>query len=291
MSVQQDMEKSRKKMSEQKFESDGNMTPEEQSQDLINQAHQAKSGAEIIQLAEKAIMLNPDCSEAYHLLGDHKAVELADAIEWYKKSMDAAQRTLGKKEFEQNKGHFWLVQETRPFMRAKQSYAETLAYGGKYEESVAQYKEMLALNPNDTQGVRYVYGSYLIILAYFKEFKKLLNLFPDEESTAWSFNKALYLFASQGTNDDSVKALVDAHKINEHVLALLTREKPMPKSIPEYYSPGQENEAQYYIAESANAWVSVNNALDWCYAVYKGMEKMKKSRIPNRNRKFKKKKR
>ncbi len=310
-SAQHDMEKFMKKISEQNFENEEemqafmnttmgkkyedvfpednknweDMSPQEQAIDLVEQSQSSQTKTEAIGLAEKAIEIDPDCAEAYQILGDYKAIDAQSAAPWYKKAMDAAKRTIGEKNFEEYKGHFWGFHETRPFMRAKQSYADTLVYSEKNEEAVAQYKEMLELNPGDNQGVRYAYGANLISLNQFEDYEALLEMFPDEGGAAWLFNKALYTFATKGMSQASVSTLLKAHQSNENVLPILAGKVDLSTSQPSYYSPGDDNEAQHYVRENANAWMSVPNAIGFVAAVYG--EGLKKRRIRSRNRKVK----
>ncbi len=314
-SAKRDIEKFMKKISEQNFESEEemqaflnntigkkyeevfpeenknweDMSPQEQALDLVDQAQSAQSRDEIIKLAEKAIKIDSDCSEAYQLLGDYKATDAASATPWYKKAMEAARRTIGEENFEEYRGHFWGFHETRPYMRAKQSYAETLVYADKDEEAATQYKEILELNPNDNQGVRYTYGSNLISLGRFEDYEALLEMFPDEAGASWLFNKALYTFLKKGASQASVSALLKAHESNENVLPILSGKVDMSPMTPSYYSPGDENEAQYYVRENAKAWMKFPKALQFSAAVYG--DGLKRRRIRSRNRKVKTKRR
>lgn len=309
-SAKRDMEKFMKKISAQNFDSEeemqsfmnnlmgkkyeetfseeakdwDDMTPQEQAENLIDQAHAASSQADIVRLAEKAIEIDPDCAEAYQMIADHTAKDAESAKPWFKKAMEAARRTIGKEAFEEYRGHFWGFHETRPYMRAKESYASMLIYTKKIAEGVAEYKEMLELNPNDNQGVRYVYGAHLVALKRYEEFEELLEMFPDEGGASWLFNKALYVFATKGVGQSAVTALLKAHEANVHVLPILAGKVDM-SSAPPYYSPGDENEAQYYAREHATAWMEVPDALNFAFTVFGSG--LKKSRIRSRNRKVK----
>lgn len=57
---------------------------------------------------------------------------------------------------------FWGILETRPYMRALMGLAQTLVELGRVNEALAQFRELLRLNPNDNQGVRYPLLSELV---------------------------------------------------------------------------------------------------------------------------------
>jgi hypothetical protein len=45
--------------------------------------------------------------------------------------------------------------------------------------------------------------------------------------------------------------------------AYLLGRKKMPRSLPEYYSPGDESEAIFYTKENLEPWKITPRALDW----------------------------
>jgi len=51
--------------------------------------------------------------------------------------------------------------------------------------------------------------------------------------------------------------------IKAKFIAYLLGRKKMPQSLPEYYSPGAETEAVFYVKENLEAWKSTPGALDW----------------------------
>src|SRR5665648_1303271 len=83
-------------------------------------------------------------------------------------------------------GHFWLMMETRPYMTAKLGFAHCLEALDWKEEAIKEYSDLLELNPNDNQGVRYALASILILTGKYKAFSDLFEKFKDEKSTFWS---------------------------------------------------------------------------------------------------------
>jgi hypothetical protein len=69
---------------------------------------------------------------------------------------------LGPRGFKEYAGHFWGFLETRPYMRARAGLAGTLLKLGDVDGALAHYRDMLKLNPNDDQGIRYVLAGCLI---------------------------------------------------------------------------------------------------------------------------------
>lgn len=84
------------------------------------------------------------------------------AIPLIERAVDAARRVIGTDRFAEMAGHFWGHVETRPYMRARFALAEALSAAGRAGEAIEHYEALLALNPNDNQGVRYVLVPTLI---------------------------------------------------------------------------------------------------------------------------------
>lgn len=138
------------------------MTPSQPaSRDAVGQAQQLMydawdaQGPKRLKLAHKALDISKDCADAYVLLAEEAASNLEEAKEFYQLGMAAGERALGQQTFEEDVGHFWGFLETRPYMRARHGLAECLWLLGQHQEALAHYREMLVLNPNDNQGIRY----------------------------------------------------------------------------------------------------------------------------------------
>lgn len=232
----------------------------EQAQQLVYEAFEAE-GVARYRLAEKALKLDPDCVDAYNILAE-AAPGLEETAELYQKGMTIAEKQLGKKFFKENKGYFWGLIETRPFMRAKFNYAQTLMALGKAEEAIGQMKELLELNPQDNQGVR----SYLFI-GYvdngdLANARKLLDQY-DEGLAEGAFNRALLEILEHGFSTKAVKRMKEAKKENKHVIQYLSGKKRLPSELPDYYGFGDENEAIVYAGEHLHLWRKISGLSDW----------------------------
>ncbi|WP_066065467.1 SEC-C metal-binding domain-containing protein [Neobacillus soli] len=237
---------------------------EERARNLIYDAFQSE-GKHRYNLAEEALRLNPNCVDAYVLLAE-RTKTLEEAILLYEKGIQVGERELGKAFLKENKGYFWGLIETRPFMRAKLHYAEALSQLGKVNESLQQYEELLELNPMDNQGVR-----YSLFVAYIDsgEFKKAGNLLQqyEEASAQGLYNKLLLELHEKGFTKNAVKLLKAAKKENKHVVAYLTDEKRLPDYPPDYYGFGDENEAIVYADMHLRLWRKIDGVREWLKSV------------------------
>jgi tetratricopeptide (TPR) repeat protein len=238
-------------------------TPLKEAQDLIYDAWEVDDSKRRVALARKALEISPDCADAYVLLAEETASSLTDALNLYRQGVEAGERALGKDAFEEDVGYFWDVLETRPYMRARAGLAECLWASGKHDEAIEHYKEMLRLNPNDNQGIRDLLMPRLIEIERDEEAEALFNEYLDDGMASRIYSRALLDFRKMGDSEISRKSLAAAVKKNKHIPAYLLGRKKMPRSLPEYYSPGAETEAVFYTKENLEAWKITPGALEW----------------------------
>jgi tetratricopeptide (TPR) repeat protein len=240
-------------------------TPIEKAQSLIYDALETV-GDRRLELAEQALKISADCADAYVLLAEEKANSLVEALQLYEAGMKAGERALGKEVFEKEAGHFWGMLETRPYMRARLGVAQCLWVLGRWEEAVAHFRELLRLNPNDNQGVRYLLASALLDLGKIDDLEELLGQY-DEPTALWLFTKALLAFVRQGDTPASRKLLREALDANPHVASYILGEKKLPRMLPERVGFGDTSEAVTYVAEFGNGWHRTEGAVDWMASV------------------------
>jgi tetratricopeptide (TPR) repeat protein len=236
------------------------LTAKEQAQDLVFAAYEqslAKGRASI----EKALKLDPDCIEAYEYLGDSEPVTEI-AIAFYERGIAIGRQLFGGKYLKEHKGMFWGFHETRPFMRCLQSYAEVLYDLGKVKECVAVFEEMIALNPNDNQGVRDQLLLYLIQLDEREKFEKYAKKYQKDGLAFSSFNRALFSFKTEGETEASNKKLMEAIHRNKFVALKIVSKKTIT-DLPEMFGIGDENEAKYYAFYARHIWHQTPGALEW----------------------------
>lgn len=65
----------------------------------------------------------------------------------YKQGVQVGEGGLGSETFEEDKGRFWGIVETKPYMRARQGLAEVLWVLGEREGAIEHLSDMLRLNP------------------------------------------------------------------------------------------------------------------------------------------------
>jgi hypothetical protein len=122
---------------------------------------------------------------------------------------------------------------------------------------------MLALNPNDNQGVRYSLLDQLLVLERHDEAAALLARYKGDGSAHWLYGEALLLFKTKGDTPATRRALDAARKHNAHVPPFLLGTKRLPRRSPEFVGWGDTSEAVAYAQDCGGAWRTTPGALDW----------------------------
>jgi tetratricopeptide (TPR) repeat protein len=234
----------------------------DKAKEIFYKACEAPGKKRRIALAKKAIEISPLCADAYVLLAEHEARASDVQLALYRQALEGGRKAIGD-EFDELTGEFWGWLETRPFMRAKLGLAICLWERNEREEALKHLREMLHLNPNDNQGVRSILAAYLLESSLHAELAALLKAYKDDTSTNLSFSRALLLFRLHGDSAKSRKALAAAVKQNKHVRLYVTGEKALPKSLPPFYSWGDDSEAVHYADGFKKGWDETPGAIDW----------------------------
>jgi len=235
-------------------------TNKEKAQDLVYEAYDL-TPAIAKKKIEKALQLDPDCIEAYEYLGDtEESIQKADAF--YEKGIEIGRRLFCGEKYNEYKGYFWGIVETRPFMRCLRDHAEILYLLGKKKECVEIFEEMIEFNPNDNQGVRDQLMLYLIELNEDSKYEKYFKMFKNEDKAFSLFNYALYTFKKEGDTLKSKKQLQKALKQNKYVAKKILSAISIVE-LAEYYGIGDENEADYYVSYAQPIWWETKGAIDW----------------------------
>ena len=237
------------------------------AQEIMWDAWEAGDRRRRVALAKKALMVSPLCSDAYVLLAQETARNADEALQLYRQGVEAGEKALGKTAFRDDVGHFWGILETRPYMRARHGLAQSLWESGAREEAVTHYQDMLRLNPNDNQGIRYILLDCLLTLGRDDQAGKLLRRYKNDIAAAWAWSGTLTLFRREGDSPESRKALGRAVSSNIHVSDYLLGRKKLPRNLPALISMGGEDEAIAYVHDSVQAWAAAPGALAWVEGV------------------------
>lgn len=160
------------------FESPVDESDAEDVYDYLELAESATSDKKALKYAKKALELDPDNVDAGAMVAELSTNSIEKLIEKYEVLLDKEAKKLKQQGYfnEDSIGNFWLILETRPYMRLYHSYVDALIDCGRIRTAVKHCSEMLRLCENDNLGIRH----------------RLMNLYAhleDEESAIELFNK------------------------------------------------------------------------------------------------------
>lgn len=229
------------------------VTAREQARELLFDAWDSVGRVERVRLAKQALELYPNSADAYVILAQETAVNVEEMKDYYARGVRAGEQDLGSDFFTENKGYFWRMVETRPYMRAKQGYAECAWELGEHDEALQHYRHMLELNPVDNQGIRYSLIQKLIELRRYEEAEGWLDEYP-EESAQMAYNRILVMHGKNGLSKKVEDAMEEAYIVNPHVPDYLLGKRALPDERPEYVGFGDESEAAEYVFDHFRLW-------------------------------------
>lgn len=245
-------------------------TPKYKSDEILEQAFEASSKSKAIKLAKKALEIYPDNIDAESLLADYEE-NMLKKLNKYNKVIEKATKLLEKQDMfkKENIGDFWLILETRPYMRARYNKILILKDLGRNTEALKECEEVLRLCKHDNMGVRYILLNLYCLLEKFEECQKLYKKYNDS-SAHMQFSMAI-MYYKKGDYTKCIQFLRKLEAQNEFVLDFLLNENGefLDAEYSEYYSSGSEEEAVIIIHDFMNLLMSVPCFADFLQTEYR----------------------
>ena len=164
----------------------------ERSIRYYEQALEAPSKKKAIELLDYALNLDSNNLDAFLFLQRLKTKDDTDFLAQVKKREESVYENYRKSGFlTENKGHFYAITSTRPYIRMLRSIVEVSSMLGDYETTIRYGKKILTLNRHDNTGVRYILSGLYVNLRDFASFETLWRKFPGEGSSFYLADKAL----------------------------------------------------------------------------------------------------
>ena len=200
--------------------------------DYVNMAYEADSEQDALKYARKALQLDKNCLDAEMMIAELTSGDSEELKKTYEKLIEKAEKALKESDIfrEENKGHFWLIIETRPYMRLRYSYIRLLMDLGKFRKAIRECEDILQLCEGDNMGVRYLLIS---LYAFFEDELNVIRLHKryEEEASAQmllpiialyykldDYKKAeAYLKKLKKVNDELEDVFCDAEDIDENL--------------------------------------------------------------------------
>ena len=226
------------------------------AQCIMYEAWEQPDSRERERLSTIATLVSSECADAFSELAS-LSEDQAARLKFSELAVAAGERALGGKPQEARWGHL----ECRPYLRAKAGLAASLWDSGRHADAIAEYRDILRLNPGDNQGIRCVLLSRLGQLARFDEMDELVSHYPHDALADTAFTRALLAYRRKTADADALLGAALAR--NRFVPDYLSGRKRVPKHLSGRIAMGSPDEAKAYAAEFASIWRQVEGALDW----------------------------
>lgn len=157
---------------------------------LIGEIPEEATEEHVIRSAKEALAISEDCMAAWLMWGIH-AENDAKAMELFEKGIGRGRKRFADllAETGPERG-LWGHIEARDFMRLLHERAKLLEVSQDAEGAIAAYREMLALNPHDNQGIRGDLLRLLMVFRKIEEGRALLEAFPNDADTSMAWGNA-----------------------------------------------------------------------------------------------------
>ena len=181
------------------------------------------------------------------------------------KGLKPASALLAPPSSSKQRGHFWGLIETRPYMRARAGLARALWQCGEYDQAIMNWNDLLRLNTGDNLGIRYVLAARLLELGRDRRTRRSCSRrMPDDGRAYLIWAVRCSSFAPTVIRPNHARLSATALASNPHVPAYLLGHKPL-RTTPRlrYMGPGDDSEAAYWAAETIKSWAATPGALAW----------------------------
>jgi len=224
---------------------------EQLAQNLIYKAMETK-GKKRKKLINDALKLDDQSIDAYVLLGNDSH-SVKKALSYYEKAIKLGEEKF-RDTYDEDKGHFWGMVSTRPFMRAKEAYATALKASGLLSDAISHFEQMIELNPNDNQGIRFILCDTYLENDNIKKAEQLLKNYEEDNATHFQYNRIIVEYVKNGYTLRLDEIITKALAENSHVPDYLLERKIISGNIPNQYRLGDETEAQIYVLATQHIW-------------------------------------
>lgn len=234
----------------------------DRAQDLFFEAMDRLDEPEGFELLGQAVQLDPDCTDARLVLIEFSGASMDDQVASLATVTRRAAARLGPAFFKEHAGHFWLLLETRPYMRARMRYAMALAESGREPKAIEEYLGLLHLCPGDNLGVRYGLLGLLLTFDRLVDAERLIEQYADHIGATMAWGRVL-LALLRDDRAAAGKLLRLARSSNRHAEPYLAARAKLPKELPESWTLGSAEEARIVARDLGEAWRRHPEAVIW----------------------------
>ena len=165
----------------------------DQAYDLFDQAMEQENAQEAKKLLQQAIELNPDLLDAKTELVSLQYDDPIDRIHQWTNLLNEEKEKLKANGYfeEENQGEFWMIFETRPYMRTLYTLARQYLDMHSYTMAIGILQDLIELDENDHLGARFDLAGCYMMMEDAEDLDHLIDLYDASENVAMLFFEAI----------------------------------------------------------------------------------------------------
>ena len=163
----------------------------------------------------------------------------------------------------------WHFVDNRPFLLLLGEYATLIEATDGPQKAIPLYEEVIALNPNDNQGIREFLSTAFVKTNRLEDLVKLDTQYPDDAMQGLKIGVLLALY-KLGRLDEARMHIKKIQKYSAHVFReILKTDHPQPALIPGRIQVGGDDEAWLYWRDQGTFWMAAPGAREFLRANFK----------------------
>ncbi|MGV3548350.1 tetratricopeptide repeat protein [Rhizobium sp.] len=224
--------------------------------EIVNDAWDATTPAARVKLARKALSIDINAIDAYNILGLH-AQTVAEKIALFGAAVDVGGELFAPL-MDDEEMTWWGFMGTRPWMRAQHNLGLAFLEAGDFDNALATFAQLLTINPNDNQGIRYLMLQLFAELGSEENCTKLLELYPEDSSVEFPATRLLLELSRpkpRKTLGKLIEAVQQSNKFVMPMLKLAAEGKWPPEVKADYIARRSKEQAMIYVNQFKQAWL------------------------------------
>jgi len=245
------------------------------SDDYLELAKQTPAPNIRLRYLRKALELDPLNFDATSILINLKDLSTESLVKEYTKAYADAKNTLAKEGYMTQDciGDFWLILETRPFMRLMYNYMIALINTNRLHDAIELLKEALTFNTSDNLGLRYDLMHIYVKLQRFDDALKLHAQYKKDERLSMLLPlSVLYYTTRNYTKSRNILKKLAASKQFCDVFTLINSygldyavEEAIPSMLPDAYEEIAAKELLMTLENGSYLYRDCQSYFEWAY--------------------------
>lgn len=250
------------------------VTPEtaQSSEDWLELAEEAKSDADVLKYAKKALKLDPDNLDAERMVIQYSGQDEISQLQALKQAADHGKELMKQQGMDEMIGDFWGVLETRPYMRLRRAYVDALTDLGMMGRAAEECREMLRLCVGDNLGIRYTLMHLYALLEKEEEALALHQQFEAQDETQMLLPLSMLYFKLEKLEkaEEYLKRLAAANPDTKKFMQAMnngTAHKLMSETAEISYRPRTIDELLMEMYDNAFLFAGLDAYFGWAHRI------------------------